>query len=430
MAECHPESIPSAVYANEEGEIFDLPDYYMAGRSGNFFFLPEKEDLIPLPEDSELFILPERNPIGIDPQSREPVLLDHDPENNQGKISGVAAFMAPAHTATFNAAYEKNNPGVPPLPLFCYASVGWLDDRFWVTGFRSDPDLRQDFRNIPQNLINKKTRQKLQENPDNRLIQHLGKCSLTYSCPAAKNFFLGRHEAPLPTSPSCNAACAGCISLQSSGCCPATQDRIEFVPTPEEIAGIAVPHLQQASGAVVSFGQGCEGEPLLQAAIIEKAIKLIRRQTARGTINLNSNASLPQEVKRLAGAGLDSIRVSTNSARKGCHTMYYRPQGFSFRDVLESIRVMKDKGGFVSLNYFILPGFTDDEEEFEALCVLLSNYKPDYIQLRNLNMDPDLYFETVQHRPGKKPMGIRKWLARVKENFPDLGFGYFNPSLR
>ncbi|MFP3983013.1 MAG: radical SAM protein [Desulfurivibrionaceae bacterium] len=430
MEKYHPERIPAAVYANQDGEIFDLPDFYMAGRSGNFFSLPEKDDLVPLPEDSELFILPERSPIGIDPHSKEPVLLEKSPENNREKILGVAAFMAPAYTATFNAAYEKFRPEAAALPLFCYAAVGWLDDRFWVSGFRSDPDPRQDFSAIPRNLINKKTRQKLQDNPDNRLIQHLGNCCLTYGCPAAKNFFLGRHEAPLPASPSCNADCVGCISLQSSDDCSATQDRIEFIPKPEEIAEIAVPHLQKVARGVASFGQGCEGEPLLQAETLEKAIRLIRGQTDQGTINLNTNASIPEAVNRLAEAGLDSIRVSMNSARKGCHTLYYRPRGFNFKDVLASIRVMKDRGGFVSLNYFILPGFTDDEEEFEALCSLVTEYKPDFIQLRNLNMDPEVYLETVQHRPRKKPMGIRRWLEKMQTNFPDLGFGYFNPPLK
>ncbi|MBV5345336.1 MAG: hypothetical protein JZU63_07315, partial [Rhodoferax sp.] len=59
----------------------------------------------------------------------------------------------------------------------------------------------------------------------------------------------------------------------------------------QEIAAVAVPHLQRAEHAIVSFGQGCEGEPLLQAQTIAQAIRRIRKKTSRGTINLNSNAS-------------------------------------------------------------------------------------------------------------------------------------------
>ena len=426
----HPDEIPSLVYANQQGEIRNFPDIHMAGRSGNFYFKPALDELIPLPEGSELFLLPERLPIGISPENDSPVLLDHNPDNAGEIIQAVAAFMAPAHTAIHTAAYESVQKDIAPLPLFAYTAVGWHNGRFWVSAFRSDSDCRQDAGSFDSEKIKKKTIQKLKKNPQNRLIQHLGKCCLTYGCPAARNYFLGRWEAPLPTSPSCNARCVGCISLQPSGCCPATQDRINFTPKVSEISCLAVPHLKQAQQAIVSFGQGCEGEPLLQAATIEKAIRSIRSQTECGTINLNSNSSLPGQIKLLAEAGLDSLRVSLNSARETCHTNYYRPVNFSLADVLESIDVMKQADKFVSLNYFILPGFTDDPDEFAAFCNLVSTHQPDLIQLRNLNMDPDWYLETVNYQPSQAPMGIRNWLAELKRLFPALRFGYFNPSLR
>jgi pyruvate-formate lyase-activating enzyme len=426
----HPDEIPSLVYANQQGEIKNFPDLHMAGRSGNFYFKPALEELIPLPEGSELFLLPERLPIGISPENDSQVLLDHDPDTPRETIQAVAAFMAPAHTAIHTVAYEpvRNDPA--PLPLFAYTAVGWHNGKFWVSAFRSDSDCRQDARSFDDEKIKKKTIQKLKKNSTNRLIQHLGKCCLTYGCPAARNYFLGRWEAPLPSSPTCNARCVGCISLQPSGCCPATQDRINFVPKISEISSIAVPHLKEARQAVVSFGQGCEGEPLMQASTLEKAIRSIRSQTECGTINLNSNASLPGQIKLLAEAGLDSLRVSLNSARETCHTRYYRPVNFSFSDVMASIDIMKQADKFVSLNYFILPGFTDDPDEFAALCKLIEVHHPDFIQLRNLNMDPDWYFSTVKHQPNSSPMGICTWLAKLKKLFPTLRFGYFNPSLR
>lgn len=402
----------------------------MAGRSGNFFFKPVLKELIPLPEGSELFLLPERLPIGISPENDTPVLLDHDPDTPRETIQAVAAFMAPAHTAIHTAAYEPLRNDLAPLPLFAYTAVGWHNDRFWVSAFRSDSDCRQDTQFFDSEKIKKKTILKLKKNLHNRLIQHLGKCCLTYGCPAARNYFLGRWEAPLPTSPTCNARCVGCISLQASGCCPSTQDRINFVPKVSEIVSLAVPHLKQAQQAVVSFGQGCEGEPLMQASTIEKAIRSIRSQTECGTINLNSNASLPGQIKLLAEAGLDSLRVSLNSAREVFHSRYYRPVNFSLADVLESIDVMKQAGKFVSLNYFILPGFTDDPDEFGAFCKLIDTHHPDLIQLRNLNMDPDWYFETVKHQAEQAPMGITNWFTELKKLFPALRFGYFNPSLR
>ncbi|MDA8163664.1 MAG: radical SAM protein [Desulfobacteraceae bacterium] len=429
MKEKHPRAMPCLVYANSRGEIVDFPELAMAGRSGSRTVQPALADLIPLPEGSELFVLPGRLPVGTDPATGEPLKLAENPGEPEAGIQAVAAFMAPAHTAIHTAAFEKTT-GAPLLPLFAYTAVGWLDGRFWAAGFRSDADPRQEAAGFDCRRIEKATRQRLSSHPANRLIQHLGICSLTYSCPAAKNYFLDRYEAPLPTSPACNARCLGCISLQPSGCCPSTQERIKFVPTPAEIAEVAVPHLERVARGVVSFGQGCEGEPLLQADTIEEAIRLIRKSTGRGTVNLNSNASLPDKVARLAAAGLDSIRVSLNSARPECHARYYRPQGFTFADVCGSIDAMKAAGKFVSLNYFILPGFTDDPEELAALCDLVSRHRPDFIQLRNLNMDPDWYLEALGHRPEARPLGIRAWLAALKKRFPKLRFGYFNPPLR
>ena len=192
---------------------------------------------------------------------------------------------------------------------------------------------------------------------------------------------------------------------------------------------MAVAHLNQAPRPIVSFGQGCEGEPLLQAGVIEKAIRLIRKQTERGTINLNSNASLPLSLAKLIEAGLDSLRVSLNSAQEIYYSRYYQPNGYLFADVLTSIRLMKDAGRFVSLNYFILPGVTDSPREYEALCDLFASCRPDFIQLRNLNMDPEWYLRTLDFPKDEPAMGIRHWLATLRKQFPALQFGYFNPFL-
>ena len=420
--------MPSLVFADGQGNIIDFPELEAAGMAGGNYRRPQLEDFIELPEGSEFFVLPDRLPVGIDPDSHEPLLLEDHPYEPGKRIQAVAAFMAPAHTAVLNSAYVTQ-PRAARLPLFAYSCVGWYGGKFWVTAFRSDPDIRQDCDQFNQDALQRKTKKKLKEESSNRLIQHLGKCCLTYGCPAARNYFLGRWEAPLPTSPQCNARCIGCISLQESGCCPSTQDRITFVPSPREISDMAIAHLQQAERAIVSFGQGCEGEPLLQAEVICEAIRLVRKATSRGTINLNSNASLPEAVSLLADAGLDSIRVSLNSVRSEQYHAYYRPKGYTFEDVKQSIRVMKEKGRFVSLNYFILPGFTDCWEEHEALHRFLEELGPDLIQLRNLNMDPEWYLDIVGHNPAQETLGMRPWLAALRSDFPRLRFGYFNPSL-
>ncbi len=423
-----PSAHPVLLIADSVGNITDFPELEAVGMSNGHFEKPALEDYIPLPEGSELFSLPGRLPVGWDPIEHEPVLLAEDPDRPGEPIRAVAAFMAPAHTAVYTSSFQTGD-NAPTLPLFAYTAVGWQDDRFWVTAFRSDPDRRQDFDQFSQLTVEQRTRKKLKQYRNNRLVQHLGKCCLTYGCPAARNFFLGRWEAPLPTSPECNARCLGCISLQPSGCCPATQDRITFVPSPEEIAEMAVTHLQTAENPIVSFGQGCEGEPLLQADVLQQAIALIRHRTNRGTINLNSNSSRPEAVAQLANTGLDSIRVSLNSTVEDYYNRYYRPKGYCFNDVKKSIDIMKKAGRFVSLNYFILPGFTDSKREFTSLCRFIEDHSPDFIQLRNLNMDPEWYLQALHFPTESQSMGMRTWLKELKALFPLLRFGYFNPQV-
>ena len=419
---------PSLLFADESGNILDFSELEMAGSSAGRPVRLRAGDWIPLPPGSELFQLPGRLPVGYDPATASFRVMERDPYTGSPRIRAVAAFIAPAHTQLYSTAY-KSSSGAAVLPLFAYTAVGWHDDGFVVSALRIDEDPRQDSDRFDQAEIEQNARRMMKEHRSNRLIRHLGNCALGYSCPAAKNYFLRRWEAPLPTSPACNARCLGCISLQEGSQICSTQDRIRFVPTAEEIAQVAIPHLQYAPRAVVSFGQGCEGEPLLQTDTIAESIRMMRRATGRGTINMNTNASLPDSVGLLRESGLDSIRVSLNSCRQPYYHRYYKPKGYSLDSVKTSIRVMKSLGGFVSLNYFVLPGFTDERAEIEALSQLVSETGIDLIQMRNLNIDPEWYLERIGFEPEGETVGILGLLRNLGDRFPDLSFGYFNPCL-
>lgn len=423
-----PAEIPFMVYATKEGNIIEHNRLRMTQRCGEDILSVNPEDLIPLPEGSELFILPDRYPLGYD--------INHNKIETINKIKGketfaVAAFISPAHTQTGIAGFIPKQDDLKPLPLFAYTAVGWINDRFWVTAFRSDKDKRQDFKGFDLKKVKKNTVEALKIYPENRLIQHLGKCSLQYGCPAAKNFFLKRYEAPLPTSPQCNARCLGCISNQDDiDSPPISQERIKFVPSPEEISEIALLHLTNVNKAVVSFGQGCEGEPILQADTLEKSIRLMRKNTPKGTINLNSNASLPEKLNNMIDSGLDSMRISLNSSREEFYTKYYRPKGYAFSDVLRSWDIMKTAGRFVSLNLFVFPGITDDEEELNVISGFIEKFGLDLIQIRNHNIDPLWYMKKIAYKKPEKTLGVKNFVRILKERFPALRFGYFNPPLR
>jgi MoaA/NifB/PqqE/SkfB family radical SAM enzyme len=211
--------------------------------------------------------------------------------------------------------------------------------------------------------------------------------------------------------------------MQPSNRPPAPQERITFVPSPEEIAEVALRHILTIEQPVVSFGQGCEGEPLMVSSVIRDAIALIRSKTSHGTINLNTNASLPRKVAELADAGLDSMRVSMNSARKKTYDAYFRPS-YEFDTLLQSAREMKSRGRFVSLNLFVFPGLTDAPKEVDALRRFIEEAGIDMVQWRNLNIDPDVYLEMIGQA---LPSGIG--IKRLIEEIP-VRKGYFNPYIK
>jgi pyruvate-formate lyase-activating enzyme len=262
-------------------------------------------------------------------------------------------------------------------------------------------------------------------------MRHLETCALEYGCPAGKNFFLQRYEAPLPTSITCNANCLGCISLQTKDNLCACQERIGFTPTAREIAQVSIEHISHVKNSVVSFGQGCEGEPLTAFKVIEPAIREIRKQTDKGTINLNTNAGIPKYVEKLCMAGLDSMRVSLNSVRENCYNAYFRPKSYKFSDVLKSIETAKFHGKFVAINYLNCPGFTDSKKEFKALKEFINQYKIDMIQWRNLNFDPKKYCELMlKIEDFGEPLGMDIIIEQLKHLYPTLIHGYFNPPKR
>jgi len=417
-----------ALVCNDQGEFFDLDEYAAVGMAGDTLVPLVEAETIQMPEGSEHLFLPDRRPIVYDLRSDHFEVLTDNPYEPGEAVYPVAAFNAPGYTTRLISAYVET-PNAVHLPLFSYGAVGWMDGECRVAAVWVDRERRQDLRLMPIEAVKEGVHRFRDVMPDNRLRAHLETCALTYGCPAAKNFFLHRYEGPLPTSMTCNARCRGCLSLQEDDLFPSTQQRMTFVPTPEEIGRVAVHHIRHTSRPVVSFGQGCEGEPLMAAEVIEPAIRLIRHTVGgKGTINMNTNASLPGRLDKLFHVGLDSIRVSMNSVRQRAYETYFRPRGYRFHDVLESIDLALRRGKFVSINYLNIPGFSDSTSEVDALMEFLERHPVHMIQWRNLNFDPVRYWQIMAPTQDSAPvMGIDRVLARVRDHFPRLKFGYFNP---
>ncbi len=419
--EKNPEQVPFMLYADKEGNIQEHPNLLCMARTGNQIERVKPKDFIELPHGSELFYLPNRHPIGWNPKKNAWEVFKEG--------YAVSAFIAPAYTQTYLSAYYKEEKA-PILPLYAYTAVGWLNDIFYTTAFRIDPDVRQDVAQFDERIVQKHIKRTRKKFPNNRLVDHLANnCASAYHCRAAQNYFLGRWECPIPASPACNAECLGCISLQPEEHeISSAHFRLKFTPSVQEIVEISLDHLEHAPYPIISFGQGCEGEPLLVWETILPAIQEIRKKTNKGIININTNGSKPDVVEKLCKAGLQSIRVSTNSAQKTWYENYYLPRNYTFEDIKESLKIVRKHNGWSSINYFTFPGLTDSTEEYNALCSFIEETDINMIQWRNFNIDPDFYFKKAKITPPKQVMGVRNLTLEIQNKFPSIRYGYFNPS--
>ncbi len=384
---------------------------------------------MPMPEYSKLFYIPDCPPIGVDLNTGEyRVVPEIKLKGVSTRCFAVAAFPEAGIVRTHLPAVDYGRKRYH-LPMWGYTAAGFQQGQYWISAFRVESNPKWDPRNYDDRKLVPAIRKYLRQQPAGPLVNHLIGCAKSNHCFAAKNLFLGRWEAPMPLSRRCNSACLGCLSLQKDPSCEASHQRICFQPSLEEVVSVSVKHLEEAPEAVISFGQGCEGEPLTEYRLIEASIQEIRRRTDKGTINLNTNGSWPERVRTIAMSGLDSIRVSLNSARRDVYEAYYRPKGYGLEDVIRSISTARKLGLYTMVNYLVFPGITDQEEEIRAMVKLIRRTGIHFLHLKNLCIDPHLYMKKMPARPSQG-VGMKRMASVLRKECPGLELGYFNQPVK
>ena len=388
---------PGLAYCDAKGRIyFDERATPLA--DGGLVREAMRDELIPAPPGVVPMILPGRRPLTSDgPATRRFTL---------------ATILPAGYTRLLVPAYAKDR-GAPALPLFGYTFVAVVDDELHVAAMKTDESEDWRPRSFGEGELEAILDRRIASDPSNRVLRQVALCSREYGCFTAQNVFLERGEAALPVSPKCNARCVGCISEQEPQAeLPSPQRRIADDMSAAELARVAIYHLERVDDGIVSFGQGCEGEPLLRSIAIAQSIESIRAVRANGTINLNTNGSMAPALERCIDAGLQAVRVSLNSFRPAVYAAYYRPIGYSLDDVLESIALAVRRGLRVSLNLLTHPGVTDDADEIAAMEAFLRDVPVAMVQTRTLNIDPEWYFDAVG-RP-RNPLGMRHAIQTIR----------------
>lgn len=404
------------VYADEQGNVYDHPELYGLARSGDLIVEMLEEELIPLPEGATLVGLPNTRAVGMDPETGEMQSL---PEGFQA----VGALLPQGFTRLCLPGYVKTDKSYR-LPLFGYSAVVWRDGGFYVGASLTDDPEKWNPLNCDIDALKSGVSVLKAKYPENRLYDHLSNCAMGYECLTASNTFLGRWEGAVPVSHSCNAGCFGCISDQpdDSGFV-SPQTRMDFRPRVDELVQVMLEHLKTPE-SIISFGQGCEGEPSTQAKIIIEAMREVRAITDMGYININTNAGLTDHMRGIVDAGLDLMRVSTISALDDHYNAYYKPRGYTLANVEKSLKYATDQGVYTSINYLVFPGVTDREEEIEAMVEFSRRTGLKLIQMRNLNIDPESYLELIPPAKGEI-LGMKTMLDIFREELPDVVIGSY-----
>ena len=406
--------------------MYEHPELLALVRDGTGAALPAE---VPnaLPQHAHLAMLPGRRPLGLDPRTGAIVeLREMKLGRRTERTSAVGAVLPPGWTRLALPAYQTSRLA-PVLPQWAYTAAAW-DARLGHVAYALHTDLRRHWdpatHSTPElaGLVQERLRR-----DDNPLLQQLARCALEWRCFTAQNTFYARDEGAIPASVGCNARCVGCISEQPPEGPPSSHERMDEAPDARRMAEIGIAHLRAAPGrTMISFGQGCEGEPLTRAHVIADAIRRMRRATSRGSINVNTNGSLPENLEMLADAGLDACRVSLNSAHAPLYEAYYRPVRYGFGDVVRSIRLAKKRGLYTALNLLTFPGVTDQEGEMEALCELVASCGVDQVQVRSLAIDPEQYLAVAAGKSAGGPVqGMRALLLRLRSARKELVIGNF-----
>ncbi len=400
--------------ARPDGSVQVRDGLRPAARSGRNLVPLAEEALIPLPEGATIAHLPGRHALGLDAAGRA-VELDE-------RWVPVAAILPVGHLRTLLPA-SRPLPGSARLPLFGYTAVAEMDGELLVAALPTDSFEWWQPRRHGTHGLAAAVAAARGALPGNRLVEHLARCALEYRCYTAQNTFLRRYEGALPASPACNADCLGCISLQSDGAVPSPQERMRFAPTAAELAGLAGHFLGGEEAAIVSFGQGCEGEALTRSRAVVEATAAIRARHPSATIHVNTNGSRPRVLERMVAAGCDSVRISAISFTDPVFRAYYRPVGYGLEEVIECGRIVKRAGGQVCLNLLAFPGVTDTPAELDATVVACSEMGVDQIQWRSLNVDHDWLIELLP--PMEEGIGMAAAMATVRERLPGVAHGNF-----
>ena len=390
-----------AIHSDRSGRVFVSADYgatALDGRAPAIF-----ERAIPLPPDAQLIPLADRAAIGIDRRGQ--------PRPLGAARWALGAVLGPGYLRTHLPACAAA-PDSAPLEPLTYAAVAadrageivvgavamGAPAQGTVSGRVTDDDLAS------------RITDRLRSEPSNRLLRQLVRCAREYECQAARNAFLGRGECALPLGAPSNDDARSSVALRRRDDRAPTEPTA-MLATAADAAAVANAHFR-AGGTSVSFGQACEGDPLLLVRTVAAAAALIARPGGTEIV-LRTNASSAAALARAADAGIDRVVVALASAHGPTYELVHAPSGHRWTDVRASLRDAATRKLALTIELLTLPGLTDREAEARELIALLGEL-PAGTALLPVDLAADPYALLARLPKDGDTIGIAALLERLR----------------
>ena len=348
-----------AIHSDRSGRVFVSADYGATALDGQTPAVLERA--IPLPPEAQLVPLADRAAIGIDRRGQ--------PRPLGPARWALAAVLGPGYLRTHLPACDPATDVAPldPLPYAAVAAdqAGEIVVAAIAVGA---PAQGSAFARVADDDLASRITDRLRSEPSNRLLRQLARCAREYECQAARNAFLGRGECALPLGAPANDQAGPSVALRRRDERAPTE--LTAMPaTAADAAAVANAHFR-SGGTSVSFGQACEGDPLVLVRTVADAAALITRPGGTEIV-LRTNGSSVAALARAADAGIDRVVVALASAHGPTYERVHGPIGHRWTDVRASLREAASRKLALTIELLSLPGLTDREAEVRALVALL-----------------------------------------------------------
>ncbi|MCX8083571.1 MAG: hypothetical protein N3C60_01435 [Calditerrivibrio sp.] len=153
-----------------------------------------------------------------------------------------------------------------------------------------------------------------------------------------------------------------------------------------------------------------------------KTIEMIKQEKNDTiTLNLNIKTFSMEKFKSSLSEYIDSISFDVDSFNPD----YLAKKGISFEIFTKLFEFAEKQNLYISVNLLTLPGFTDTVKEYEKTLEFISTFKIDYIKLRELKTNQDIFFAENKIE-NTEIFGLKNMLKYIKKKNKRVKMGYFS----